>query len=64
MRKLSSRTQNLALERFVEVPLVVHLSETIDDRHSIDLFVVLALHVGAGEEFENGGPELHSVAIG
>src|SRR5262249_54871279 len=54
---------DLALERLVEVPLVVDLRETIHDGHAVDLFVILRLDVGAGEELEDRGPDLHPVAV-
>src|SRR5689334_15823355 len=47
LSRVTARTEDLALEGLVQVPLVVHLRETIDDGHAIDLFVVLALDVGA-----------------
>src|SRR5262249_26128952 len=60
---MSPRAENLAFERLVEVTLVMDLRETIDDGHPVDLFVVLALDVGAGEVLEDGGAELHAIAV-
>src|SRR4051794_13925517 len=42
----------------------MHLRETIDDGHSINLFVILTLDVSAREEFEDGRPELDAIAVG
>ena len=44
---VAAAADDLALERLVEVALVVDLRETIDDGHPVDLFVVLRLDVGA-----------------
>ena len=40
------------------------LRETIDDGHPVNLFVVLALDVGAGQELEDGRAELDAIAVG
>ncbi len=54
---------NLALERLVEVPLVVDLGQAIHDGHAVDLLVVPSLRTGAREELEHGlaNPDLVAV---
>ena len=60
---VAARADDLALEGLEQVALVVDLRETIDDGHPVDLFVVLRLDVGAGEELEDGRADLDAVAV-
>ncbi len=41
----------------------MHLRQTIDDGHPVDLFVVLRLDVLTGQEFEDRGADLDAVAV-
>jgi hypothetical protein len=60
---VSSTAHDLAVESFVQVPLVVDLRETIDDGHSIDFFVVLRFDVRTREILEDRRANLHAVAV-
>ena len=61
---VTPRAHDLLLERLEQVPLHVHLRETIDDGHPVDLFVVLRLDVLPGQELEDGRADLDAVAVG
>src|SRR6185369_3092830 len=60
---VAAAARDLALERLVEVALVVDLRETIERHHSIDLFVVRRLDVVARHELQDRAADLHEVAV-
>ena len=60
---VAPRAHELLVERLEQVALHVHLRETIDDGHPVNLFVVLRFHVLPGEELEDGRADLDAVAV-
>ena len=57
------RARDLALEQLVEEPLVVDAGQAVEDRQAVDLLVVGALDVGAGQELQHRLAEAHDVAV-
>jgi hypothetical protein len=55
--------RQLALERLFEVAAVEDLGEPVDGGEPVDLVVVGGLDVPAGDELEDGAPDLHQVAV-
>ena len=60
---MAACAHDLLLERLEEVPLDVDLRQTIDDGHSVDLFVVLRLDVLPAQELEDRGADLDAIAV-
>ncbi len=61
--RVAARAHELLVEGLEQVPLDVHLRQTIDDGHPVDLFVVLRLDVLPAQELEDGGADLDAVAV-
>ena len=61
--RVAAGAGGLALERLVEVALVVQLGEAVHRHQPVDLLVVLRLHVAAHDELEDRAADLELVAV-
>ncbi len=60
---MAAGSHDVSFECFLEITLIVDLCETINDGHSVDLFVVFCLGVGTREELEDCRSNLDPVAV-